>query len=98
MEALLVSPLRPWQIVVGKVAPYLAIGFVSVAAVLVEARLIFHVPIAVRSDGGAARVAAPALADRRRQGGAISRDWFRERRGRAGRSPTHLPRADRRPI
>jgi ABC-2 type transport system permease protein len=46
MEALLVSPLRPWQIVVGKVAPYLAIGFVSVAAVLVEARLIFHVPIA----------------------------------------------------
>lgn len=45
MEALLVSPLRPWQIVVGKVAPYLVIGFVSVAAVLVEARLVFHVPI-----------------------------------------------------
>lgn len=45
MEALLVSPLRPWQIVVGKVAPYLVIGFISVAAVLVEARLIFHVPI-----------------------------------------------------
>ena len=32
MEALLVSPLRPWQIIVGKVAPYLAIGFVSVLA------------------------------------------------------------------
>ena len=46
MEALLVSPLRPWQIVIGKVAPYLAIGFVSVAAVLIEARLVFHVPIA----------------------------------------------------
>jgi ABC-2 type transport system permease protein len=45
MEALLVSPLRPWQIVIGKVAPYLAIGFVSVAAVLIEARLVFHVPI-----------------------------------------------------
>jgi ABC-2 type transport system permease protein len=45
MEALLVSPLRPWQIVVGKVAPYLVIGFVSVAAVLLEARLVFHVPI-----------------------------------------------------
>ena len=30
MEALLVSPLRPWEIIVGKVAPYLAIGFVSV--------------------------------------------------------------------
>ena len=28
MEALLVSPLKPWQIIVGKVAPYLVIGFI----------------------------------------------------------------------
>jgi ABC-2 type transport system permease protein len=45
LEALLVSPLRPWQIIVGKVAPYVAIGFVSVIAVLIEARLVFHVPV-----------------------------------------------------
>jgi ABC-2 type transport system permease protein len=45
METLLVSPLRPWQIIVGKVAPYLLIGFVSVIAVLVEARVVFHVPV-----------------------------------------------------
>jgi drug efflux transport system permease protein len=45
MEALLVSPLRPWEIIVGKVTPYLAIGFVSVIAVLVEALLVFHVPL-----------------------------------------------------
>ena len=45
MEALLVSPLRPWQIIVGKVTPYLAIGFVSVLAIIVEARLVFHVPL-----------------------------------------------------
>jgi ABC-2 type transport system permease protein len=45
MEALLVSPLRPWQIIVGKVAPYLVIGFVSVLAVIVEARLVFGVPL-----------------------------------------------------
>lgn len=45
MEALLVSPLRPWEIIVGKVAPYLVIGFISVVAVLIEARLIFHVPL-----------------------------------------------------
>jgi ABC-2 type transport system permease protein len=45
MEALLVSPLRPWEIIVGKVAPYLVIGFISVVTVLVEARLIFGVPI-----------------------------------------------------
>ena len=45
MEALLVSPLRPWQIIVGKVTPYLAIGFVSVILVIVEALLVFHVPL-----------------------------------------------------
>jgi len=45
MEALLVSPLRPWEIIVGKVAPYLVIGFISVIAVLVEARLVFRVPL-----------------------------------------------------
>jgi len=45
MEALLVSPLRPWQIIVGKVAPYLVVGFASVAAVILEARLVFHVPL-----------------------------------------------------
>jgi ABC-2 type transport system permease protein len=45
MEVLLVSPLRPLQIVVGKVVPYLAIGFVSVILVLLEARLVFHVPL-----------------------------------------------------
>ena len=45
MEALLVSPLRPWQIVVGKVAPYVLVGFASVVGVLVEARLVFDVPM-----------------------------------------------------
>ena len=45
MEALLVSPLRPWQIIVGKVTPYLVVGFVSVVGVILEARLIFHVPL-----------------------------------------------------
>ena len=45
MEALLVSPLRPWEIIVGKVTPYLAVGFISMVAVLVEARLVFRVPL-----------------------------------------------------
>ncbi len=45
MEALLVSPLRPWEIIVGKVAPYLAVGFISVVLVIVEARLVFNVPL-----------------------------------------------------
>jgi ABC-2 type transport system permease protein len=45
IEALLVSPLRPWQVIVGKVGPYLIIGFASVIAVLTVARLVFHVPL-----------------------------------------------------
>ena len=45
LEALLVSPLRPWQIIVGKVAPYIGVGFISVIGVLIEARLVFHVPL-----------------------------------------------------
>jgi ABC-2 type transport system permease protein len=45
MEALLVSPLRPWQIIIGKVAPYLGIGFVSVLTVLLVARVVFSVPM-----------------------------------------------------
>jgi ABC-2 type transport system permease protein len=45
MEALLVSPLRPRQIIIGKVAPYLVLGFIAVLLVLLEARLVFHVPM-----------------------------------------------------
>lgn len=45
MEALLASPLRPWQIIIGKVAPYLLVGFVAVLLVLAEARLLFGVPL-----------------------------------------------------
>jgi len=45
MEALLVSPLKPWEIIVGKVAPYLLIGFISTVAIIVEARLVFRVPL-----------------------------------------------------
>jgi ABC-2 type transport system permease protein len=45
IEALLVSPLHPWQIVVGKVLPYLGVGFISVLAVVGEARLVFDVPV-----------------------------------------------------
>ena len=45
MEALLVSPLRPWQIIIGKVAPYLLVGFISVIGVVLEARIVFNVPM-----------------------------------------------------
>jgi drug efflux transport system permease protein len=45
MEVLLVSPLRPTQIIVGKVMPYLALSLVNVATILVMARFVFGVPV-----------------------------------------------------
>lgn len=44
LEVLLVSPLKPWQIIVGKVLPYMVLGFFNVASVLVAAWLVFGVP------------------------------------------------------
>ena len=45
MEMLLVSPLRPRQVVIGKVAPYVVLGFLDVVIVLTAAQLVFHVPL-----------------------------------------------------
>jgi ABC-2 type transport system permease protein len=45
MEMLLVSPIRPPAIVMGKVMPYIVLGFVSVVLVLVAARTVFGVPL-----------------------------------------------------
>jgi len=45
MEVLLVSPLKPIQIIVGKVLAYFAIGFASVLLVIAEARIVFGVPL-----------------------------------------------------
>ena len=45
MEVLLVSPLRPLQIVVGKVVPYLALAFFNALTALGVAWLVFGVPV-----------------------------------------------------
>ena len=45
LEVLLVSPLRPWQIIFGKVLPYLGLGFAITCLVLVAARVVFGVPL-----------------------------------------------------
>ena len=44
MEVLLVSPLRPRQIIVGKVLPYLVLAFANVITALLAAWAVFHVP------------------------------------------------------
>jgi ABC-2 type transport system permease protein len=45
MENLLAMPAQPAEIMVGKVVPYIGLGFVQVAVILVCARLFFAVPL-----------------------------------------------------
>ena len=44
MENLLAMPLRPFEVMIGKIAPYLIIGFVQTLVILLFADLLFHVP------------------------------------------------------
>lgn len=44
LEVLLVSPIRPWQIIIGKVMPYLVLALANVGTALLAARLVFGVP------------------------------------------------------
>ena len=44
LEVLLVSPLRPWQIILGKVLPYLLLAFANVVTALFAAWIVFRVP------------------------------------------------------
>jgi len=45
MENLLVMPLRPIEVMVGKIAPYVLVGYIQVAVITIAARAIFGVPI-----------------------------------------------------
>ncbi|MFT3884021.1 MAG: ABC transporter permease [Flavobacteriales bacterium] len=45
MEVLLVSPLRPVLIIIGKAVPYLLLSLVNAAFVFTVAHLLFHVPM-----------------------------------------------------
>ena len=44
LEILLVSPLHPWQIILGKVVPYLLLAVGNVVTALLAAWIVFHVP------------------------------------------------------
>jgi ABC-2 type transport system permease protein len=45
MENLLAMPVRPAEVMIGKILPYIMVGYVQVVLVLAAARLIFHVPM-----------------------------------------------------
>ncbi|MFT3728382.1 MAG: ABC transporter permease [Terricaulis sp.] len=44
MENLLATPVRPLEVMIGKTTPYIFVGGVQVAIVLIVATLLFHIP------------------------------------------------------
>lgn len=45
MESLLATPVRPLEVMIGKLAPYVLVGLIQTAFILVLARLLFGVPM-----------------------------------------------------
>jgi len=45
LENLLATPVRPAEVMTGKIVPYVIIGYVQVLIVFTAARLLFHVPM-----------------------------------------------------
>jgi ABC-2 type transport system permease protein len=45
MENLLATPVRPLEVMIGKIVPYILIGYVQVAVILLAAVFVFDVPV-----------------------------------------------------
>ena len=45
MENLLATPVRPLEVMLGKILPYIAVGYIQMTLILLAARFIFRVPI-----------------------------------------------------
>ena len=45
MENLLSMPTRPIEVMIGKIVPYILVGYIQVGLLLVAARVLFHVPM-----------------------------------------------------
>ena len=45
LESLLATPARPVEVMMGKIAPFILIGYLQVAVILVVAKLLFSLPI-----------------------------------------------------
>jgi ABC-2 type transport system permease protein len=45
MENLLATPVRPTEVMIGKILPYIAVGYIQVTLILVAAHFLFHVPM-----------------------------------------------------
>jgi len=44
MESLLVAPIRPFELMIGKIIPYIIIAYISLALIILLSKLIFQVP------------------------------------------------------
>lgn len=45
LEQLMVTPIRPWELIVGKMVPFVVVGIADFTIVLLVATLWFHVPL-----------------------------------------------------
>lgn len=45
MESLLAMPVRPLEVILGKLIPYIVVGYIQVVLILLAARVLFNVPI-----------------------------------------------------
>jgi ABC-2 type transport system permease protein len=45
MENLLSMPTRPFEVLIGKIIPYILVGYIQISLLLILARFIFHVPM-----------------------------------------------------
>ncbi len=45
MENLLSMPTRPFEVMIGKIIPYILVGYIQVLLILVAGRFLFHVPM-----------------------------------------------------
>ncbi len=45
MENLLATPVRPLEVMLGKIVPYIVVGYVQVVVILTAAKFLFHVPM-----------------------------------------------------
>jgi ABC-2 type transport system permease protein len=45
MENLLATPVRPLEVMIGKIAPYVLIGYIQIGVILIAAALLFEVPM-----------------------------------------------------
>jgi ABC-2 type transport system permease protein len=45
MENLLSMPTRPFEVLIGKIVPYIFVGYIQMSLILVAARFLFHVPM-----------------------------------------------------